>query len=285
MNREIEPGASIKVAPAAAKGVIVVWRVWIKPLENAGMLEASSSPLYSLSRSLMANDLNEEEAVVIGATASFLGATAALLRNHNNKDIDNETRIPQIPRQPFVNGNVDRENYINSVLYCGGTHSLNQIRMRPGPFFELCEMIERRALLVNAKHMSVREQVLMFLHLIGHNVRFRAIGGSSFVAAPDMISKKFNVKCLSDRVGNHLRTVKTAWVIIAKLRSQSGCGWDENMMMIRMSPDVCNTYVEVNATHEKYLNKKIDMYNEMAIVVGKNVARGSGAKSFDAVQI
>ena len=29
----------------------------------------------------MANDLNEEEAVVIGATASLLGATAALLRN------------------------------------------------------------------------------------------------------------------------------------------------------------------------------------------------------------
>ena len=49
--------------------------------------------------------------------------------------------------------------------------------MRPGPFFELCEMLEMRALLVNTKHMSVREQVLMFLHLIGHNVRFRAIRG------------------------------------------------------------------------------------------------------------
>ena len=46
----------------------------------------------------MANDFNEEEAVVIGATASLLGATAALFRNHNNRDIDNESRIPQIPR-------------------------------------------------------------------------------------------------------------------------------------------------------------------------------------------
>ncbi|KAJ8429948.1 hypothetical protein Cgig2_003516 [Carnegiea gigantea] len=223
----------------------------------------------------MANDLNEEEAVVIGATASLLGATTALLRNHNNRDIDNKTRIPQIPRQPFVNRDVDRENYINSVLYCGDTHCLNQIRMRPGPFFELCEMLERRALLVNTKHMSVREQVLMFLHLIGHNVRFRAIGGSSFVVATDMISKKFNVKCLSDHVDNHLRTVKNVWGVIAKLRSQSGCGWDENMRMIRMSPDVYNTYIEANPTHEKYLNKKIDMYDEMAIVVGKDVARGS----------
>lgn len=68
---------------------------------------------------------------------------------------------------------------------------------------------------------------------------------SSFVGAADMISKKFNVKCLLDHVDNHLRTVKTASGIIAKLRNQSGCGWDENMRMIRMSPDVYNTYVEV----------------------------------------
>ena len=128
----------------------------------------------------MANDLNEKEAVVIGATTALLGATTALLRNHINRDTYNEIRVPQIPRQPYVNRDVDRENYINSVLYCGDTHCLNQIRMRPGPFFKLCEMLERRVLLVNRKHMSVREQVLMFLHLIGHNVRFRAIGGRFF---------------------------------------------------------------------------------------------------------
>jgi len=82
----------------------------------------------------MANYLNEEQVVVIGATAARLGATAALLMNHNNRDIDNETRIPQIPRQPFVNRDVDQENHINSVLYCGNTHCLNQICMRSGPF-------------------------------------------------------------------------------------------------------------------------------------------------------
>ncbi|KAJ8429590.1 hypothetical protein Cgig2_008561 [Carnegiea gigantea] len=166
--------------------------------------------------SLVANDLNEEDAVVIGATASLLRVTSALLRNHNNRDIDNETRIPQIPHQPFINRDVDRENYINTA---------------------------------------------------------------------DITSKKFNLKCLWNHIDNHLKTVKTAWGIIAKLRSQSGCGWDENMRTIRMSPYVYNTYVKVNPTHEEYLNKKIDMYDEMAIVVGKDVARGSGAKSFDDVDI
>ncbi|KAJ8424832.1 hypothetical protein Cgig2_013027 [Carnegiea gigantea] len=108
---------------------------------------------------------------------------------------------------------------------------------------------------------------------------------SSFVAAADIISKKFNVKCLTDHIDNHLRTVKTAWGIIAKLRNQSYCGWDENMRMIRMSPDVYNTYVEANPTHEKYLNKKIDMHDEMTIVDGNDIARGSGLKSFDDVEI
>ncbi|KAJ8434656.1 hypothetical protein Cgig2_002202 [Carnegiea gigantea] len=88
----------------------------------------------------------------------------------------------------------------------------------------------------------------------------------------DTILKKFNVKCLPDHVDKHLRIMKTAWGIIAKLRNQSGCGWDENMRMIRMFPDVYNTYVEANPTHEKYLNKKIDMYDEMATVVGNDIA-------------
>jgi len=110
----------------------------------------------------------------------FLQATAALLRNHNNRDNDNEIRVSQIPCQPCVNRDVDQENYISSALYCRDTHCLNQIRMRPGPFFKLCEMLERRALFINTMHMSVREQDLMFLHLLGHNMWFRAIGGRFF---------------------------------------------------------------------------------------------------------
>jgi len=49
----------------------------------------------------------------------------------------------------------------------------------------------------------------------------------------------------SNHVDNHLRTVKTTWGIIAKLRNQSSCEWDENMKMIRRSPDVYSIYVEV----------------------------------------
>ena len=128
----------------------------------------------------MADDLNEEEAVLIGATTALLGATSVFLRNHNCGGNDREVGVPQLPRQPYVNRDVDRENYLNSVLYCGNTHCLNQIRMRPAPFLKLCEVLEERKLLINAVHVSVREQVLMFLHILGHNVRFRAVGGRFF---------------------------------------------------------------------------------------------------------
>jgi len=50
----------------------------------------------------MANYLNEEEVVVIGATTA-LSATAALLKSHNNRDTDNEIRVPQSLCQPYVN--------------------------------------------------------------------------------------------------------------------------------------------------------------------------------------
>ena len=47
---------------------------------------------------------------------------------------------------------------------------------------------------------------------------------SSFVTVTDMISKKFNVKYLSDHVDNHLRTVETAWGIIQNFEANLAVG-------------------------------------------------------------
>ena len=65
----------------------------------------------------MANDINEEEAVLIGTTTAFLRAMSAFLRNHNCEGIDSEVGVLQIPRPR----DVDTENYIDSVLYFVGT--------------------------------------------------------------------------------------------------------------------------------------------------------------------
>ncbi|KAL9354473.1 hypothetical protein Peur_052443 [Populus x canadensis] len=66
-------------------------------------------------------------------------------------------------------------------------------------------------------------------------------------------------------VDNHLKTVKKEWGIITKLKNKSGSGWDDCLKMITVSKDVYNEEV-------KYLNKKLDMYEAMTIVVGKDMA-------------
>ncbi|KAK5839534.1 hypothetical protein PVK06_008335 [Gossypium arboreum] len=48
--------------------------------------------------------------------------------------------------------------------------------MRPIAFFNLCDILSRNNLLQLTKSVNIREQVVIFLHIIGHNVRFRVIG-------------------------------------------------------------------------------------------------------------
>ncbi|KAB1223026.1 hypothetical protein CJ030_MR2G020056 [Morella rubra] len=74
------------------------------------------------------------------------------------------------------------------------------------------------------------------------------------------ISEKFGIDCQPKHVDNHLRTVKTTWSIIVKIRAKSGFGWDEKLKMITCAKD---TYVQ-----------EVQMYDKMAIVVGKDVATG-----------
>ena len=80
-------------------------------------------------------------------------------------------------REPHVNRDFERESYINSILCSGDEHCINQIRMRPISFFELCKILFENNLVRETINMSIKEQVVIFLHTIGHNVRFRVAAG------------------------------------------------------------------------------------------------------------
>ncbi|KAI5556705.1 hypothetical protein BDE02_18G053700 [Populus trichocarpa] len=106
---------------------------------------------------------------------------------------------------------------------------------------------------------------------------FRA---ESFVKVATEISQKFNVQCEPKHVDNHLKTVKKEWGIITKLKNKSGFGWDDCLKMITVSKDVYDEEVKAHPNHDKYLNKKLDMYEAMTIVVGKDMTTGNYAKSY-----
>jgi len=47
--------------------------------------------------------------------------------------------------------------------------------MRRAPFFQLCDLFCTRELVTDSIHATVEEQVPMFLHVVGHNERFRVV--------------------------------------------------------------------------------------------------------------
>jgi hypothetical protein len=49
------------------------------------------------------------------------------------------------------------------------------LRMRRAPFYELVKRFRERGLLSDSIHTCVKEQVVMFLHVVGHNQWFRVM--------------------------------------------------------------------------------------------------------------
>ncbi|XP_040962065.1 uncharacterized protein [Gossypium hirsutum] len=129
-------------------------------------------------------DRNQHQTAIFGVVASVLAFGALWIKKL-------ETR-KEIASRPRVNQDYERENYINSILYSGDQHCIDVIRMRPVAFFNLCDILSRNHLLQSTKSVNIREQVIIFLHIIGHNVRFRVIG-SRYYRSTEIVHRYFRV--------------------------------------------------------------------------------------------
>ena len=109
------------------------------------------------------------KAAILASAASVLLVGVALLRKLRH-------RRRRLPKAPYVNHAAEKEEYINSVLHGIETHCVNQLRMKPITFHHLCHILTEGDHVRPTIHMSVTEQVFIFLHIIGHNVRFRVMG-------------------------------------------------------------------------------------------------------------
>jgi hypothetical protein len=71
----------------------------------------------------------------------------------------------------------DEERQVNlRIIYnCNNVECVNMLRMRRTPFFHLCNLLRSRTLLRDIIHSTIEEQVAMFLHVVGHNQKFRVI--------------------------------------------------------------------------------------------------------------
>ena len=79
-----------------------------------------------------------------------------------------------------------KESYMSDILYRGDACCVHNVRMRPFAFYALCRILGENNLLQETIYMSIRKQVLIFLHAIGHNVRFRVVGGRFCISIETM---------------------------------------------------------------------------------------------------
>ncbi|KAL4599120.1 hypothetical protein ACB092_11G104400 [Castanea dentata] len=102
----------------------------------------------------------------------------------------------------------------------------------------------------------------------------------SFTLVANEISTQFGVECHPSYVENRMQTLRTMWTTIQTIRKKSGFGWDDNLKMITCDAKTYPEEVMAHCKHAEYLNKKIEMYDELSIVVGKDTATGSFSKSY-----
>ena len=120
----------------------------------------------------------------MGVAASLLAFGIIVVQRFRSRN--------QIVHEPCINRDYERESYINSILYGGDQICIDQIRMRPIAFFNLCDILTRNNLLHSTRSVNVREQVIIFLHIIGHNVRLRVVG-SRYYRSIETVHRYFRI--------------------------------------------------------------------------------------------
>ncbi|XP_030937174.1 uncharacterized protein LOC115962468 [Quercus lobata] len=108
----------------------------------------------------------------------------------------------------------------------------------------------------------------------------RTFKAGSFALVEKEITAQFGVERHQSYVDNRMRTLRTMWSTIQTLRKKSGFGWDDNLKMITCNSKTYQEEVMAHRKHAEYLNKKIDFYDELAIVVGKDTTTGVFSKSY-----
>jgi len=98
--------------------------------------------------------------------------------------------IPQhIPRRIR---DTERGMYLQRVLESSDTNCRNMFRMDKEVFFNLSSLLRSRDLLHDTQYVTVEEQLAMFLHTVGHNVRNRVLG-INFIRSGETISRYFQL--------------------------------------------------------------------------------------------
>lgn len=81
--------------------------------------------------------------------------------------------------------------FVDQVLNGQGDHCLENFRMDKPVFYKLCDLLQGRGLLRHTNRIKIEEQLAIFMFIIGHNLRTRAVQ-ELFRYSGETISRHFN---------------------------------------------------------------------------------------------
>src|SRR6187551_653119 len=89
--------------------------------------------------------------------------------------VQSRKRKRRVVREPITYGPIaerdrTRIDYLNDKIWKNDTTSINMLRLSKARFFRFCKIFRDRALLEDTLHVSIEEQVGMFLNTVGHNL-------------------------------------------------------------------------------------------------------------------
>jgi hypothetical protein len=64
---------------------------------------------------------------------------------------------------------IERMNNMNYIYKNDGVEAMHMLRMKRAPFNSLVNTFRFRGLLTDSIHCCIKDQVAMFLHILGHN--------------------------------------------------------------------------------------------------------------------
>jgi hypothetical protein len=121
--------------------------------------------------------------ILRGAAVVSVISVWLMLRNRRRAN-------PSIPLVPMVERDMQRQKNLAYIYHSNDTICVNQLRMKRAPFFQLCDLFRSRGLLKDSIHINIEEQVAMFLHVVGHNQRFRCMQ-VPFLRSVETLSRYF----------------------------------------------------------------------------------------------
>ncbi|XP_039122159.1 protein ALP1-like [Dioscorea cayenensis subsp. rotundata] len=94
-------------------------------------------------------------------------------------------------KEPSMFRDLTRKKHMERILRSGHDYCVSYLRMDVGPFMHLASIMRDKHLLQVTRHISVEEQLAMFLHIVGHNTKNRTMR-IEFVRSGETISQYFN---------------------------------------------------------------------------------------------